>query len=125
MLQSFYLQKYLIRFQVSPPPCVQKFLKSPFREICSLNHRITLDKRREVLLEGSSIWELLVREDGRFVYAIDSYRGEILVIDMETGTEMSRCAIPVEPGGRLLRADSAQDRLFVGGWLAGFVNIVE
>jgi hypothetical protein len=65
------------------------------------------------------------REDDQYVYAIDSYRGEILVINMDTGTEMSRCAIPVEPGGRLLRADSAQNRLFVGGWLAGFVNIVE
>ena len=74
---------------------------------------------------GHNIWELVVREDGRFVYAIDSHRGEVLVIDMDTGTEMSRCAIPVEPGGRMLRADSAQDRLFVGGWLAGFVNIVE
>jgi DNA-binding beta-propeller fold protein YncE len=84
-----------------------------------------LAQRRELLLEGSSIWELEVREDGRFVYAIDSDRGEILVIDMVTQTEMSRCAIPVEPGGRLLRADSARNRLFVGGWLAGFVNIVE
>lgn len=81
--------------------------------------------RKELLLEGSSIWELVVREDGRFVYAIDSSRGEILLIDMDTGTEMSRCAIPVEPGGRLLRANPAQNRLFVGGWLAGFVNIVE
>jgi hypothetical protein len=88
-----------------------------------------LAERDELLLAGSSIWELVVREDGReddqYVYAIDSYRGEILVINMDTGTEMSRCAIPVEPGGRLLRADSAQNRLFVGGWLAGFVNIVE
>ena len=76
-----------------------------------------------------SIWELVVldREDGRFVYAIDSNRGEVLIIDMDTGTEMSRCAIPVpvEPGGRFLRANPAQNRLFVGGWLAGFVNIVE
>jgi|GEM_PF-3177843 len=80
--------------------------------------------RREILLEGSSIWELVVREDG-LVYAIDSYRGEILLLDPVTETEMSRCAIPVEPGGRFLRADPAQSRLFVGGWLAGFLNIVE
>ena len=80
--------------------------------------------RREVLLEGSSIWDLAVREDG-LVYAIDSYRGEILIIDMDTGIEMSRCAIPVEPGGSFLRADRAQNRLFVAGGLAGFVNIVE
>ena len=76
------------------------------------------------LLTGSSIWELEFREDG-LVYAVDSYRGEILVIDTANGTEMSRCAIPVEAGGRLLRADPAQNRLFVAGWLAGFVNIVE
>ena len=57
-----------------------------------------LAERDELLLAGSSIWELVVREDGRFVYAIDSYRGEILVIDMDSKTEMSRCAIPVEPG---------------------------
>ena len=81
--------------------------------------------RDELLLAGSSIWELVVREEDGLVYAIDSYRGDILVIDMSTGTEMSRCAIPVEAGGRLLRANPAQNRLFVGGWLAGFVNIVE
>ena len=74
---------------------------------------------------GSSIWEVAVREDGRFVYAIDSYRGEILIIDMQTGTEMSRCAVPVEAGGRFLRADPAHSRLFVGGLLAGFLDIVE
>ena len=61
--------------------------------------RRTLARKEELLLEGLSIWELVVREDGRFVYAIDSRRGEVLVIDMDTGTEMSRCAIPVEPGG--------------------------
>ena len=33
------------------------------------------------------------------VYAIDSHTGEILVMDMHTGTEMSRCGIPVEPVG--------------------------
>ncbi len=82
-------------------------------------------RRKGPLLLGSSIWELAVREDGRFVYAIDSYRGAILVIDMQTGKEMSRCAIRVEPGGRFLRADPAPNRLFVGGLLAGFVDIVE
>ncbi len=68
---------------------------------------------------------MALREDGRFVYAIDSYRGEILVIDMQTGTDMYRCAIPVEAGGRFLRADPIRNRLFVGGLLAGFVDIVE
>jgi hypothetical protein len=80
--------------------------------------------RKELPLAQSSIWELLVREDG-LVYAIDSYRGEILVIDVGTGTEMSRCAVPVEPAGRLLRADREQNRLFVAGGLAGFVDLVE
>ncbi len=94
-------------------------------EIVTLQKDDLGGSRGELVLSGSSIWELVVREDGQFVYAIDSLRGEILVINMETGTEMSRCAIPVEPGGRLLRANSAQNRLFVGGWLAGFVNIVE
>jgi DNA-binding beta-propeller fold protein YncE len=93
-------------------------------KIFTLDRR-TLAKKKELLLEGASIWELVVREDGRFVYAIDSSRGEVLVIDMDTGTEMSRCAIPVERGARMLRADPAQNRLFVGGGLAGFVNIVE
>jgi DNA-binding beta-propeller fold protein YncE len=104
-----------------------------FRDLLTVKSKIfmcpkddlgNLAARRELLLTGSSIWELEFREDG-LVYAVDSYRGEILVIDTATGTEMSRCAIPVEPGGRLLRADPAQNRLFVAGWLAGFVNIVE
>jgi DNA-binding beta-propeller fold protein YncE len=80
--------------------------------------------RGELPLVGSSIWQLVVREDG-FVYAIDSYRGEILVIDVDTGTEMSRCAVPVEPAGGFLRADRDQVRLFVAGGLAGFVTVVE
>jgi len=104
-----------------------------FRDLLTVRSKIfvlpkndlsNLAARRELLLTGSSIWEVEFRDDG-LVYAIDSYRGEILVIDMATGTEMSRCAIPVEPGGRLLRADPARNRLFVAGWLAGFVNIVE
>lgn len=80
--------------------------------------------RREFRV-GTSVWDLVVREDGRHAYGIDSYRGEILVIDMETETELYRCAIPVEPGGRHLRADFGRNRLFVGGWLAGFADIVE
>jgi len=104
-----------------------------FRDLLTVRSKIfalpkndlsNLAARRELLLTGSSIWEVAFREDG-LVYAIDSYRGEILVIDMDTRTEMSRCAVPVEPGGRLLRADPARNRLFVAGWLAGFVNIVE
>jgi YVTN family beta-propeller protein len=73
---------------------------------------------------GSSIWDLVVREDG-LVYAIDSYRGEILVIDMGTETELYRCAIPARPGGRLLRADTSRNRLFVGNWAPGYADIVE
>ncbi len=80
--------------------------------------------RREFRV-GTSVWELVVWEDGRYAYGIDSYRGEILVIDMATQTELYRCAIPVEPGGRHLRADFDRNRLFVGGWLAGFADIVE
>ena len=103
--------------------------ESTYRSMQSKIYALSMDwlggpGRRELLL-GSSIWDLVVREDGRFVYAIDSYRGEILVIDMDTETEMSRCAIPVEPGGRHLRLDSDRNRLFVGGWLVGFVDIVE
>jgi hypothetical protein len=64
-----------------------------------------------------SLWELVVLEDG-LVYAIDSARGEVLIIDMDTGIEMSRCTIPFEPGARFLRANPAQNRLFVRGWLA-------
>ncbi len=78
---------------------------------------------RDFLL-GSSIWDLSVRQDG-LVYGIDSYRGEILVLDVVTGTEMTMCAVPVSGGGRHLAADPAQNRLFVGGWLTGFVDIVE
>jgi YVTN family beta-propeller protein len=74
---------------------------------------------------GSSLWELVVRQDGRFVYAIDSYRGEILVIDMSTETELYGCAIPVPPGGRLLRPDPSRNRLFVGNSAPGYVDIVE
>lgn len=42
-------------------------------------------------------------------------------LGMDTGTEMSGCIILVEPGGRMLRADSAQKRLFVGG-MAGRIR---
>ncbi len=79
--------------------------------------------RRDVML-GSSIWDLSVRQDN-LVYGIDSFRGEILVIDLATGTEMVSCAIPVSTGGRYLRTDPAQNRLFVAGWLTGFADIVE
>lgn len=80
--------------------------------------------RRELFF-GSSLWDLVVGERGRFVYAIDSYRGEILVIDMSTQTELYRCAIPVPAGGRLLRDDLARNRLFVGNWAPGYTDIVE
>lgn len=87
-----------------------------------------LDRRpRQEFRAGASVWDLVPWEDenGRFVYGIDSYRGEILIIDMDTRTELYRCAIPVEAGGRHLRADFERNRLFVGGWLSGFADIVE
>jgi DNA-binding beta-propeller fold protein YncE len=80
--------------------------------------------RRELLL-GSSVWDLVVWENGRYVYGIDSYLGEILIIDMNTGTDLVRCSIPAERGGRHLRADLNRGRLYIGGWLAGFASIVE
>lgn len=80
--------------------------------------------RREFRV-GFSLWDLAVREDGRFVYGIDSYLGEILVIDPNRGVSLERCAIPVQPGGRLLLADPARSRMFVGNWAPGYVDIVE
>ena len=74
---------------------------------------------------GFSVWDLAVREDGRYVYGIDSYLGGILVIDPNGGISLERCAIPVEPGGRLLLADPARDRMFVGSWAPGYADIVE
>jgi DNA-binding beta-propeller fold protein YncE len=87
-------------------------------------NRLSDPGRRELLL-GSSVWDLVAWEDERHAYGIDSYLGRILILDMVTGTDLARCAIPAERGGRYLRADLHRGRLYMGGWLAGFASIME
>jgi hypothetical protein len=93
---------------------------------------------------GSSIWDLVVWQDGpyagRYAYAADSYRGEVLIIDLEMETELKGCAIRTEScffagqedpqacsgvGARILLQDPLRNRLYVGNWSPGYVDVIE
>jgi len=76
---------------------------------------------------GSNIGDLVVREDGRYAYTVDSYRSEILLVDLERMAELRGCAIPLEggTGGRNMLADPNGNRLYVGAWSPGSVLFVE
>jgi len=81
----------------------------------------------EVFEVGSNIGDLALRNDGRYAYAIDSYRSEILLVDLERVAELKGCAIPVQggTGGRNMLADPGRNRLYVGTWAPGAVLFVE
>jgi hypothetical protein len=44
---------------------------------------------------------------------------------LETGKELRSCAVEVGYGGRLLLADPRNNRIFIGAWSPGAVEIVE
>jgi len=79
----------------------------------------------EEYLVGTSVWDLAVSGDGRYGYAVDSYLGQVLVLNLDTGEELQDCALTVDAGANLLLADTVRNRLFVGNWLTGTVDIVE
>jgi len=74
---------------------------------------------------GPYVWDLIIRQDGRFAYGIDSFRGQLVIVDLETGKELRSCAVEVGYGGRLLLADPRNNRIFIGAWSPGAVEIVE
>ena len=74
---------------------------------------------------GPYVWDLIIRPDRRFAYGIDSFRGQLVIVDLETGKELRSCAVEVGYGGRLLLADPRNNRIFIGAWSPGAVEIVE
>jgi len=81
---------------------------------------------------GNVMGDLVVREDGRYAYGADSYRGEILLVDLERKSELRACAIPLVSElvpspvtARLLLRDPRRERLYVATWEPGILMIVE
>jgi len=74
---------------------------------------------------GPYVWDLIIRPDRRFAYGIDSFRGQLVIVDLETGKELRSCAVEVGYGGRILLADPRNNRILIGAWSPGAVEIVE
>ncbi len=73
---------------------------------------------------GYMLWDLVVRPDGRYGYAVDSYRGEVVVIDLATGDVLQGCSVPIGYGGKIIRPNQAWTRLFVGSWTQPYIYAV-
>jgi len=74
---------------------------------------------------GPYVWDLVIRPDGRFAYGIDSFRGQLVIVDLEAGRELRSCAVEVGYGGRILLQDPGTGRIFIGGTSPGAVEVVE
>ena len=106
------------------PPTFFPFEPQSFIYFWSVNGFVVTGEAVQI---GTSIGDLVVRDDGRYAYTTDSYRGEILLVDLERKAELRGCAIPVRVGALNLRADPnpLRNRLYVGTWAPGSVEIVE
>lgn len=76
---------------------------------------------------GASIGDLVIQDNGRYAYTPDSYRGGILLVDLDRRAEIRGCAIPAKVGALRLIADPnpLRNRLYVGTWDPGSVDFVE
>ncbi|MEW6440421.1 MAG: hypothetical protein AB1640_05730 [bacterium] len=73
---------------------------------------------------SAALWDLVVRQDGRFAYVVNSSRGELAVVDLQGGYELRACAVPVGYGGHILLADPRRARVYIGAD-PGALEIVE
>lgn len=73
---------------------------------------------------SATLWDLVVGPGGRYGYAVDSHRGEVMVIDLASGELLEGCSVPIGYGGKIIRPDNAWTRLFVGSWTQPYLYVV-
>lgn len=73
---------------------------------------------------GATLWDLVVGPDGRYGYAVDSYRGEVMVIDLAAGELLEGCSVPIGYGGKIIRPNNGWTKLFVGSWTQPYLYVV-
>ncbi len=76
---------------------------------------------------GTSLWDLVSVAGSSMALGVDSWRSQVLVIDLLKGIELAGCGISLGTAraGRLILYDPPRGRLFVGAWSPGSVGILK
>jgi len=107
---------------------LERLATSAFIYYWNLNNPTPEGGSGAVFYDEAGLWDIapVVKGEyrGRLAHVIDSYHGEVRLVNLESRTLLRCCAAPASIGGARILEDPERNRVYVGNWPGGFVEYV-